>query len=405
MRTELSELAEKVYFSDGFSEVMKENKGLFYKIGCNFEEDLIDKISELNRKYNGKAKVKEFFGSDNWVDRDENGNEILRHGALTARPDWRIQSMNRDQFAAYVKKALDNGIVFNYTLNSIQPYGSKSEMMKHKNEIIEFVSWLESIGVFRVTVANPMMMMFVREASKTLRIEVSCIAHIDTVTQIKYYKEMFNIDKICCSILKNRNMKFLQNVSRYCNDNGITCEILANEFCGVAGVDGTGGAFATHCVFRDSCYLTHATSVTKEDSMAYNNYPMQFCMCARESTPESWLRMRWVRPEDQHYYTDLGINYFKVSGRTGSTEYLSSVIEAYMKEEFDDNLLALWKPLASIYNGKSENETGHVVNIPNKKLDGFLEKWFSGNGWECENEICGTTCRYCEEFTKNHIIN
>ena len=45
----------------------------------------------------------------------------------------------------------------------------------------------------------------------------------------------------------------------------------------------------------------------------------------------------------------------------------------------------------------------HSVNIPNKKLDGFLDKWFKGDGWECENHMCGGDCKYCFEFTKNHL--
>ena len=73
-----------------------------------------------------------------------------------------------------------------------------------------------------------------------------------------------------------------------------------------------GKGYATHCPYRDSCYLCHATNVTKEDSMSYDNYPMQFCMNARDDhSDEAWIRARFIRPEDLHYYNDIGINYFK----------------------------------------------------------------------------------------------
>lgn len=397
--TELSKLSEEVYYSNAYSSRMDENHGLYYKVGCNFADDLIPGLVKLNEKYKGKAQVKELFGSDNFIDCDEFGNEVLRHGALTARPDWRVQHLDRKEFAAFVKKALDAGIVFNYTLNSIQPYGSKIEMLKHKKEIIEFVKCLEDIGVFRVTVANPMMMMFVREASKSLRIEASCIMHIDTVTQIKYLHDMFGIDKICNSILKNRNLDFLKNASKYCNDNHIVMELLANEFCGIAG-DG----YATHCAFRDSCYLAHATNVTKEDSMAYHNYPMHFCMFSRNGNEEAWLKMRWIRPEDQKFYQALGINYFKVSGRTGSTDYILRTLEHYMSQTFNGNLIELWKPLETIYNGKLEKDQNLIDNISNKKLDGFIDHWFKKD-FHCEDQVCGETCNYCRDFYKKHILN
>jgi collagenase-like PrtC family protease len=358
-----------------------------YKVGCNFDFKLIDEVVRLNKKYEGRGKVVEFFGS------------YAANAEVTARPKWRLQDITDEYFERFVKKAKENGIVFNYTMNSIQPYGSKKEMMNHKKEIQEFALWLEKIGVYRITIANPMMAMFIREVSN-IELEISCITHVDTVTQFKYYHETFGINKFCNSILKNRNKEFLQRAAKYCNENGIILELLANEFCGVAGVDKNNNEYATHCAYRDSCYLCHATNVTKEDTMSYDNYPMNFCMCARNSTPQAWLRMRWIRPEDQHYYNEIGINYFKISGRTGTTEYLSEMMEAYLSESFDDNVLRLWKPLETIYNGQKESEHNHTVNIPNKKLDGFLDKWFKGDGWECENHMCGEDCKYCEEFMK-----
>lgn len=356
-----------------------------YKVGCNFDMALIDAVANLNEKYKGRAQVMEFFGSD------------AGHQEVTARPGWRIQDITPEYFTEYVKKAKEKGILFNYTMNSIQPYGSKVEMLKHKKEIQDFVLWLESVGVYRITVANPMMALFIREVSQ-IELEISCITHVDTVTQFKYYHETFGINKFCGSVLKNRNKKFLENAAKYCNENGIILELLANEFCGVAGEDKNAVPYATHCAFRDSCYLCHATNRTKEDSMCYNNYPMGYCMTSRAKNEQNWLRMRWIRPEDQKLYNQIGINYFKVSGRTGSTEYLTTILEAYMAEEFNDNLLKLWKPLETIYDGGLELSHDHTEYIDNKKLDGFLDKWFKGDGWECENEMCGVTCRYCKDF-------
>ena len=351
-----------------------------FKVGCNFDPSVIDKAVELNEKYKGKAEIKEWFGSD------------LQNHMVTARPQWRLPNIQQKDFEKFIRDSRDHGIVFNYTMNSIQPYGSKVEMLKHKKEIQDFAKYLEDIGVYRITFANPMMGMFIREVSN-IELEVSCIAHIDTVTQFKYYHEHLGVNKFCNSLLKNRDRDFLANAAKYCNENGIILELLANEFCGVAGK-----GYATHCVYRDSCYLCHATNVTKEDSMSYDNYPMHFCMTARDDhSDESWLRMRWIRPEDLHYYNEIGINYFKISGRTASTDYLVRLMEAYMSQSFNGNILNLWKPLQTIYSGKNEFDEELPINIPNKALDGFLDHWFDQN-FECANELCGTTCNYCERF-------
>ena len=364
----------------------------YYKVGCNFDPELINVVKELNEKYKNHGRIVELFGSDR--DTEE----------VTARPGWRLPKISKEYFADYVKKLNDIGVKFNFTMNSIIPYGSKVEMVKHKKDIQDLVKWLESIGVYRLTIANPEILIMVREVSN-IEVEMSCITHIDTVTQMKYYHETFGVNKFCCSILKNRNKEFLIRAQDYCNRNGCILEIMCQEMCGVAGIDNQGSHYATHCVFRDSCYICHACNRTKEESMLDNNYPMSYCMSARSSTPEAWLRMRWIRPEDQKIYREkTGINYWKVSGRTGTLEYMKFVLEAYMSESYDGNLLGLWKPLSSIYDGKTELKSKTDIDIPNKKLDGFINKWMDGNGWECENHECGYSCHYCEQFAKEHNL-
>lgn len=351
-----------------------------FKIGCNFDEDLIKISDDLNKEYEGKSKIVEMYGSDR------------NHGVLAGRPNWRLQDISLDFLESYVKKCLDKDITFNYTMNSIFPYMRKSDLYDHKKEIQDFVKHLESIGVYRITVASPILALIIREVSN-IELELSTIAHVDTVTQLKYYHETFGINKICGSILKNRNKEFLKKAAGYCKENGVIYELMVNEMCGVGGE-----GYATHCAYRDSCYICHAMTVTKEENLLFDNYPMKFCMGSRNGNEESWLKMRWVRPEDLHYYEDLGLNHFKLTGRTGSTEYLAKVAKAYMSESYEGNLIGLWKPLETIYNGKSEKEESLQDCIDNKKLDGFLDHWFDGKGFECENELCGTTCNYCRDF-------
>lgn len=364
----------------------------YYKVGCNFDMGLIDLCVDLNKKYEGTSKVVEFFGS------------TKEEEETAGRPGWRLQDLDRDYVEKFVKKALDAGILFNWTMNSIQPYGSKSEMVKHKKDIQDTVLWLESIGVYRITIANPMLALFIREVSD-IEMELSCIAHIDTVTQFKYYHEVFGVNKFCVNLMKNRNKEWLTRAQHYCDENNLIMEVLCNEFCGVGGTDKEGTPYMTHCALRDSCYLCHACNKTKEESMSYNNYPMGYCMTARGKNEEGWLRLRWIRPEDQPIYRNIGVNYFKVTGRTGTLEYMKYVLEAYMSENLQGNILTVWKPLQTIYSGQGEQEYEHPEYIDNKKLDGFLDKWFVGSGWECENHMCGTDCKWCQEFYLKHLKN
>lgn len=355
-----------------------------FKVGTNFDMDLLKSIIELN-KASDKNKVTELYGSDR------------AHAALAARPDFRLPDVDKGSFEEYVKVAADNGIGFNYTMNSIIPYGSKREFAFNQQEIAYFVRYLEEVGVSRITVANPMMLELIRnKLHSDIELEVSTIMHIDTVTQIRYMFEKYGVRKICCNLNKNRDFRFLEAASQYCYDNGIIFELMANEFCGVGGPD-----YATHCVYRDSCYICHATNVSLEDTLLFNEYPMQFCTRSRNENPANWLRVKFIRPEDVKVYNDIGINHFKITGRTGSSAYILRTLKSYLDESYDGNLLGLWKPLESIKDGAVESI--HHYDIPNKSLDGFIEKWSLGYH-NCDNEVCGVTCKYCEAFYKAHCI-
>lgn len=350
-----------------------------YKIGTNFDFELLELIHKKNQEHKN-AKITEVYGS------------LRMHAQLAARPDFRLPDVNLYTFAQYVKKCNEYGIIFNYTLNSINPYGSKQQLYANKAEIRSIVRGLIDLGVKRFTVANPMLLEFVREEDANIPIEISTVAHIDTVTQIKFYHEKYNVDKICCNLNKNRDFIWLKRAAKYCKQNGIILELMVNEFCGVGSKD-----YATHCIYRDSCYICHATNKTAEDSLGYDEYPMGRCTLSRNTSPANWLRMKFIRPEDIFYYNEIGIYNFKITGRTANKEYLEKMLNAYLNESFEGNLLNLWKPLESIVQGKKEDFA--VTYIDNKKLNGFLAEWAYSNHC-CDYEVCGETCTYCEDFYK-----
>ena len=353
----------------------------FYKVGTNFDLALLDGLNRLNQEYSN-SKVIEVYGSDRQT------------ANLSARPDFRLPLLDKKQIEEYVKKAAEYGIKFNYTLNSFFPYGSKREFIEHIDDIKYIINFLEEIGVYRITVANPILLELIRNVIHSdINIELSTCAHIDAITQIKYMYEKYNVTKICNNLIKNRDFDFLQAAGAYCDKNNIIYELMVNEFCGVGGID-----FATHCVYRDSCYMCHATNKTLEDANSFNEYPMRICSKSRNENPANWLKLRFIRPEDIPLYNEVGINHFKITGRTGSTDYILKTVESYMKQDFDGNILNLWKPLESIKENKSEfSDEYKFYDIPNKSLNGFLEMWTKQHK-KCEYEVCGETCKYCDSW-------
>lgn len=356
-------------------------------VGCNFDYELIDFASELN-KSSDRVIIKEFYGS------------VRQHSEFTARPAYRLPDISKSELEKYIKKCSESNIIFNYTLNVLYP-GSKNHIISD-TKFIYLIKYLKDIGINEITISNPIIAEVIRSNNIDIKLAVSTIAHIDSVTQIKIWHETYGIYKIYCNILKNRSIKFLINANNFCKENNIELCLLANEFCGNGTTSNDNRHSTTHCIYRDSCYLLHSENKDTRDDMGLNGYPMNHCINSRNST-ESWIKTMFIRPEDLSKYAEIGISSFKITGRTGTTEYLKSIIKAYFTESWNGNLLSLWKPLETIITNEDELSFKHAILIENKKMDNFIDFWFKNPNHNCSDELCGTTCCYCNEFANQRL--
>lgn len=351
-----------------------------FKLGCNFSNELPEIIRHLNSEY-PQNRIVELYGS-----RGESHY-------YAARPEYRLHHIDKCLFARYIDELRKIGVAFNYTLNS-SFIGGKETILSQESDIKDYISFLICAGVQTITVTIPYMAEIVRSVSRDVGLEVSTIAHIDSVTQAKIWLEKYAINKICISLNKNRDITFLSRMADYCASNGIIVTLLANEFCGnglfLKGINSTTG-----CIYRDHCYQLHSIGYD-EECIIGNNYPMGNCIQSRNHII-SWLKLNFIRPEDLKLYNSIGINHFKITGRTGGIAYIERIARAYMAEDYTGNLLDLWKHLETI---KTRDELGYIPKhyINNKKLDGFLNYWFENRSHICANEVCGETCRYCDSF-------
>lgn len=355
------------------------------KIGTNFDYQLIDSIKRINESHTDSI-IDEVYGS-----RREDAR-------FTARPVFRLPDIDRGTFCEYVARLKKIGISFNYTLNSSY-LGGKSEIKELESSILEYISFLSCSGVDTITVSLPLMADYIRFVDKKIGIEVSTIAHIDTITQVAAWKEQYDISKVCGNLYKNREVRFLKRLADYCNSNNIYLSLMVNEFCGNGLRRGSG---ATNCIYRDHCYSLHSIGYDAGEFL-YNDYPMGMCIRSRSKATD-WLKMNYIRPEDLRLYRAIGINHFKVTGRTGSTDYILKTAKAYADECFNGNLLELWKHLETIGEAMDENAYTPDCYIDNKMLDGFLDFWFKNEQHICANEVCGISCTYCDSFYNEQIM-
>lgn len=346
----------------------------YFKVGFNFTEELLNEIILIN---SNNYCISEVYGSTKEL------------SYLTARPEYRLPEITREKFLFFVDKLNTNNISFNYVLNS-NDIGSKQKIIDRIPEIKRYISFLIESGVTRFTVSLPIMAEIIRSVNSNVFIEISTIARIESISQIAIWKELYNINRVCVHLSKNRNIQFLMNANKFCKENNIELCLMVNEFCG-NGLN-CNGYITGPCIFRDHCYSLHSKGYDENDSSKLNGYPLSKCILMRASKI-NWIKLNFIRPEDLFMYENIGINLFKITGRTASTEYIIRIIHAYINRSYDGNLLSLWFDV-----NKNNN-----VYISNKKLNGFIKYWFINRDHRCSEQICGVTCNYCNNYYEKNL--
>ena len=137
------------------------------------------------------------------------------------------------------------------------------------------------------------------------------------------------------------------------------------------------------------------------------------------------MKSPWIRPEDIRHYEAVGYEHFKITERFKRTPLLLEHVKAYENRHYDGNLLDLFTlprkgaftPIHLEYFIKPEHvnimkiselekvfdlEVRELIQLDNKKLDGFIERFMK---MDCNQTTC-SNCRYCENlFEKVAVVN
>lgn len=355
----------------------------YLKIGCIFSQEFLDFVQEINNRRN-TVKIYEVYGS------------TAENDFLTARSLYRLPTYDREHFEKYIMDIRDLGLQFNYTMNASY-IGTLKEIYEKEKLIKNYIKYLVDIGVSTITVTLPIIAELIREVDDKIGIEVSTIAHLDSVAQIQMWYEKYAITKVCNNVMKNREIAFLKNAALFCKKKDIVLTLIANEFCS----NGTNNVIdcAGGCIYRDHCYSLQSEGYTKEDMYKMNGYPMSICNESRKH-PVVWLKSNFIRPEDMSLYNKVGINHFKITGRTASFSYMKKVVSAYAEQKWDGNLIELWHNVSYLSGDEKTEGKNDNIYISSKLLDGFLEYWFQNENHICSQELCGETCGYCNDYYK-----
>lgn len=343
-----------------------------YKIGYNFDEKIIPHLERLN-KDNKNAKIVSVYAS------------ALTDAWLSARPAYRLPNVEYNELKYHINMLHSIGIEFHYTLNASY-IGNKKSIESHIDDIKHTIKTLEDLNIDCFIISHPLLMDIVYKNS-SVPIAISSAVNIFSVNQIGYLHEKFKCRSVCLAPNFNRDINKLEKIQANIKPINCTLELIANELCGLGY---NCGLSSSPCIYRESCFDCHSQNITKQDDFLLDRYPQGICIHNRDCFDDTlWAKLRIIRPEDIMLYSGIGINNFKITGRTAKTEDLLRVISAYMNFNFDGDLSELW-----YMDGKNKT-------IDNKSLSGLLDYWFYNRHHQCDQEMCGVSCNYCNQFIES----
>jgi collagenase-like PrtC family protease len=336
---------------------------MIFSIPSDFKEETINRLEELNEEKSGKAKVLETYGQATEIGIQSSGRvtEVL--------PKITLQNLEH-----YVKYSKDRGIDFNYTLNPAC-FGNYEFSLKGMEQLLHFLRTLYNIGINSLTITSPSIFEMISGLGLNFKLKASAICEITSPDKALFYKKL-GANRIVLDPDITRNFKAIKNIQKVANE---ATEIIINNVC------------YKHCAYKMFHYNHEAHCNSQHEGQHIKDYFTNRCSLQKAGGFMNPIRLNWIRPEDLHYYYDLGIRHFKIQGRQNVvTGDVIKTLRYYMKENFDGNLYDLIT-LFSPYNA-------FQPYIDNKSLDGYINRFLK----EPCDDLCDK-CGYCESFADKSI--
>jgi collagenase-like PrtC family protease len=328
-----------------------------------FSNEYTDTLSKLNNSNSNSTTIYETYGSttDNII------------GSL--RSPERLPNITINKLAKHIERLHKNNIKFNYILNSTVSHGMEFSK-QGRQKIIEFIRSLVNCNIDSVTVAMPFLIEMIKSEFQDLEIVASICLEINNIHKAKQIKEM-GASRIVLDKNSNRKISVIEDMVR----SGFDLEVLCNSPC------------IYNCI--ENNYHANITSVfsiyaNKGKSQEQNSNEILKCVPYRLRHPEEFVKAPWIRPEDTSKYHEKGISFFKLDGRSKPIDWNLEVIQSYLNEQFDGNLLylthnAFEKDLNNLENSDKRFKSA----LDNSKLDNFINFFFDSS------KNCNDNCHYC----------
>lgn len=340
-------------------------------VGNTWDLALIAGIKELNA-LNPDVKVKELFGSIPLI-------------APSVRTPDRLPTKSVVEVEAFIRIAKQEGIEIHWTLNQMLSEKLEDFDEKWKLHLLPAIHELRSMGVDHFAIANPLLLSLVRKEFPTAYLEASTIAGVNTVKMLDEWRRL-GASGVCPVLDLNRDLDGLRSMVRAAKKYGLRVKVLVNEAC------------LQGCPHRHTtCYLSQSMGSVRSESL-FQGYPF-WCNDRREEDPSEWLKAPVILPEWLDYYEEItGVEWFKVTGRTHTTEAVLSIVESYITKHSPDNFMELIPGYVHLRTGEMgdlASNQGEVV-VDSKTWNTWPHPWIQNPKFRCLDN-CGVNCTSCDQ--------
>jgi len=324
----------------------------------------------------------------------------------TDRPPAKQPTASKPEVEAYVRRVHGSGRKVSFLLNA-PSVGGRELLPERRRRILEYVGWIDAIGVDAVAVCSLPLFELVKERFPRLAVQVSHNAGVSSVDQLRAFQNL-GAASICVGRCSNPDLPLLRSLARIAT---VPLELTCLSVC-LAG-----------CPRRISHYhLSVTTSLCTEgrvtDRENRHGHIDNVCWCHvyRLGSPEQLLRGCFLRPEDLPIVTrETGINRFKLDTRGLPTPAIVSTAKAFADARYDGDLKHLLNvfhfvgfknPAAPpppmdpvetltgeqaadlIFNVASRYDFDQILKFDNRGLDGYYE--------EIARKPCAPSCADCD---------
>lgn len=326
------------------------------------------------------------------------------------RPSHSLPHISKGVVRKHIQEVHRYGFKFNYLLNSLC-LNNKEFTISGQRNLEKILDWLMDMQVDIVTVSIPYLLEWIKKRYPALKVGISSQANINTLHRAHFWEDL-GADTLILSYLDvNRDFPLLKAIRR-----GIKCELvlIANNICLY------NCPFHVYHALSDSHFSQH-NGCKKSVSIGYCTLS---CRYKKAMDIAEFIRSGWIRPEDIHYYEEIGIDKIKLVDRTMPTSKIISIVDAYINRYYEGNLFELF------VSKSKENVYRHIglfwqlqyffhpllvnmfkyikiknifkpmdIFIDNRGLDDFLE-YFTNHS--CSSLSC-RECGYCEQIAKRTV--